>query len=156
MEEVSPCLLYYSLNVLNTFLRKGYFIMNKGSRWIILALLLVTILTGSSLFLAHSWQAHASGTPMLYPDNPYQNPYYNQLAVYDGVNFSAHALVILTWNYAPIGTFTAGTVKTDAQGAFRFSFLSWLSPGFGHRYIPVLLHSTVKPRSWSPLQSSGQ
>ncbi len=121
--------------------------MNKGSRWIILALLLVTILTGSSLFLAHSWQAHASGTPMLYPDNPYDNPYYHHLAVYDGVNFSAHALVTLTWSYAPIGTFTAGTIKTDAQGAFRFSILHMPS-------IPYMTVATLSAKDTNGLQAT--
>ena len=50
---------------------------------------------------------------MLYPDNPY----YNQLAKYDGANFTAHSLVTLTWSYTPIGSFKAGTIKSDTQGA---------------------------------------
>lgn len=107
--------------------------MKKGSRWGIFALLFVFILASSIIFLAHIRSAHASGTPMLYPDNPYDNPYYNQPAVYDGANFTAYSLVTLTWSYTPIGSFKAGTVKADAQGAFHFSI----------KHMPSIPHGTI-------------
>ena len=107
--------------------------MNKGTRWGIFSLLCAFVLASSFIFLAHFRSAHASGTRMLYPDNPYDNPYYNQPAVYDGVNFTAHSLVTLTWSYTPIGSFKAGTVKADAQGAFHFSI----------KHMPSIPHGTI-------------
>lgn len=94
--------------------------MTKLLQGVISSLCLFTVLVGSAYFFVHSRQVYASGTPQLYTSNPYDNPSYDHRAVYIGIHFSASSMVILTWNYPPVGTVSAGTVQTNTYGKFWF------------------------------------